>query len=29
LYQCKVRCSIPTWEEVLESIVPVEETVIG
>lgn len=28
LYQYKVRHGIPTWEEVLESIVPVEETVV-
>jgi hypothetical protein len=28
LYQYKVRHGIPTWEEVLESIIPVEETVI-
>ena len=28
LYQYKVRHGIPTWEEALESIVPVEETVI-
>jgi hypothetical protein len=27
LYQYKVRHGIPTWEEVLESIIPVEETV--
>jgi len=27
LYQYKVRHGIPTWEEVLENIVPVEETV--
>jgi hypothetical protein len=28
LYQYKVRHGIPTWEEVLESIIPVEETVV-
>ena len=28
LYQYKVRHGIPSWEEVLESIIPVEETVI-
>lgn len=28
LYQYKVRRGIPTWEEVLESIIPVEETVM-
>src|SRR5579862_4507907 len=28
LYQYKVRHGIPTWEEVLESIIPVEETVM-
>jgi len=28
LYQYKVRHGIPTWEEVLESILPVEETVV-
>ena len=28
LYQYKVRHGIPTWEELLESIVPVEETVV-
>ena len=28
LYQYKVRHGIPTWEEALESIIPVEETVI-
>ena len=28
LYQYKVKHGIPTWEEVLESIIPVEETVI-
>ena len=29
LYQYKVRHGIPTWEAVLEAIVPVEETVVG
>ncbi len=29
LYQYKVRHGIPTWEEVLERIVPIEETVIS
>jgi hypothetical protein len=29
LYQYKVRHGIPTWEEVLESILPAEETVMG
>ena len=29
LYQYKVRHGIPTWEAVLEAIVPVEETVLG
>jgi hypothetical protein len=28
LYQYKVRRGIPTWEETLEGIIPVEETVI-
>ena len=28
LYQYKVRHGIPTWEEVLEGIIPVEETVV-
>jgi hypothetical protein len=28
LYQYKVRHGIPTWEEVVESILPVEETVV-
>jgi len=28
LYQYKVRHGIPTWEEVLQSIIPVEETVV-
>lgn len=28
LYQYKVRRGIPTWEEALESIIPVEETVV-
>ena len=28
LYQYKVRHGIPSWEEVLESIIPVEETVM-
>lgn len=28
LYQYKVRRGIPTWEEVLESIIPVEETMM-
>jgi len=28
LYQYKVRHGIPTWEEVLESILPIEETVV-
>jgi len=28
LYQYKVKHGIPTWEEALESLIPVEETVI-
>jgi len=28
LYQYKVRNGIPTWEEVLESLIPAEETVV-
>jgi Family of unknown function (DUF6084) len=28
LYQYKVRRGIPTWEEVLESIIPIEEAVM-
>ena len=28
LYQYKVKHGIPTWEETLESIIPVEETVV-
>jgi hypothetical protein len=28
MYQYKIRHGIPTWEEVLESLIPVEETVM-
>jgi hypothetical protein len=28
LHQYKVRQGIPTWEEAIESLIPVEETVI-